>query len=531
MPEPHPPYKIITYSIENLITLFSDFAHAATERIAQKGHCGYFQEYCDKLNAQTIIAEYHYTDRDFLDDYSTYYTRCFTDYDRRCIRIHLFNIVIDPEAFRDLLMGLDTPLTEEHLNQSYLGFIVVKPLPETVVGRTCLKVYPQENRRYYPCVTTIRVNLFGLNLQIASLPFQEQDQVVAACATSALWSVFQGTGKLFEHPIPTPAKITSIASAGSYALDRTFPNNGLTAEQIAQAIRTIGLEPSCIPVTEPQIFKSTLYAYLHAGIPIHLTVGLYDTIRQRLLGLHAVGVTGYSLKHGLTPYGEHDFLAEYSRIDEIYAHDDQVGPFARMKFNDKTIPIKLDDDEEERDHFTLTTSWMKGHGERGHIYAIPIRAMIPLYHKIRIPFDVIHDGIMLFDLLMKITRAPVEPLCWEMRLTTVSALKSELLASPYLDPNSKYHILTERLPRFLWRATAYENDMPVFDAFFDATDIQQAPLMRCVLEAHQGLANHLRAIAHDQFFIGDTVIPLLEQHQETQSPGFVIKMLDYFREA
>ena len=48
-------------------------------------------------------------------------------------------------------------------------------------------------------------------LRVKSLSFQEQDHEVAACATSALWSIFHGTGKMFQHPILSPVEITKVA--------------------------------------------------------------------------------------------------------------------------------------------------------------------------------------------------------------------------------------------------------------------------------------------------------------------------------
>jgi len=76
----------------------------------------------------------------------------------------------------------------KQLDSNYLGFMVLKPLPQTIVGRTCFKTYPDDgNRRHFPTLHKYSSNLFGLPLTVNSLAYQEQDKVVAACATSALW--------------------------------------------------------------------------------------------------------------------------------------------------------------------------------------------------------------------------------------------------------------------------------------------------------------------------------------------------------
>lgn len=46
--------------------------------------------YFDHIGAKTIIVENDYIDRDFLEDYSGYYARCFHDYQRSCTRLHFF---------------------------------------------------------------------------------------------------------------------------------------------------------------------------------------------------------------------------------------------------------------------------------------------------------------------------------------------------------------------------------------------------------------------------------------------------------
>src|SRR5262249_17736969 len=98
------------------------------------------------------------------------------------------------------------------------------PLPRTIVGRTCLKTYPHDSRRDFPITRDYEANLFGMPLRVESLAFQEQDSVAAACATSALWSAFHGTGKQFQHPIPSPVEISKAATAHLPLDTRTFPN-------------------------------------------------------------------------------------------------------------------------------------------------------------------------------------------------------------------------------------------------------------------------------------------------------------------
>jgi len=162
---------------------------------------------------------------------------------------------------------------------------------------------------------------------VTSLAFQEQDQVVAACATSALWSALQATGALFHHPMPSPVEITRAATEHLPTTTRTFPNRGLSMAMMAHGIRNVGLEPYLVNVGDEYVFTSTLYAYLRFGIPMILGFVLADLSGGPVTSLdlhHAVAITGYSLgRPKPKPYGPSKFLLRASRIDKIYVHQQE----------------------------------------------------------------------------------------------------------------------------------------------------------------------------------------------------------------
>ncbi len=155
---------------------------------------------------------------------------------RNARAFHYFGCEFDEASFGRFF--LDPKAFGEKL--AYLGFTVVKPLPETMIGRTCI-VPPAETE----CIAfPYEPNLFGTDLKVLSLPFQEQDKEVAACATNALWTMLHGTAQVFEHTVLTPLQITRSALAHSPLIRRTLPNEGLDISQIAAVIRGIGWKPS-----------------------------------------------------------------------------------------------------------------------------------------------------------------------------------------------------------------------------------------------------------------------------------------------
>jgi len=489
------PYEVIPYSIENLKKLFTSDTTSNRSLIFNKLHCTYFEHYFSKLKARTIVIENEYIDRDFLEDYSAYYVRCFCDYHRKCKRLHFFSKKFTISDFENFLNGIVNRLDDNTLKKAYIGFIVIKPLPFTIVGRSCLKTYGADNnRRYYPIIRKYAVNLYGLNLSVETIAFQEQDRVVAACATSALWSIFQGTGKLFQHQIPSPVEITKLASKFPTE-KRILPNEGLDGAQLIYAMRAVGLEPFRVNAIDEFNIKSNVYAYLKEGIPLLMAVQLYDLPTKRWLECHAVALTGYSMGHTKSkPYMPSGISLFASRIDKLYAHDDQVGPFARMIFDKHTF------ENENKDKYThpiFKTSWKGSDNKIGSVVAVPLYLLAPLYHKIRIPFKNIRDIIIGFDQFMKsvFSFAPIKAdkikFEWDIYLTTNNNLKTDIYSIKTLDNQIRKQALITKMPRFIWRATVFNNKRMVFDLLFDATDLEQGRLFFHAITYNKSIAGIL----------------------------------------
>jgi hypothetical protein len=177
-------------------------------------------------------------------------------------------------SFLEIVEGIATKPKVKDFCNSYLGFIVVRPLPRAIIGRTILATYGSDGgRRNYTCTRKYKVNLFGIELSIEkSLAFQEQDTVVAACATVSLWSCFHKTSDLFGTLSPRPAVITQAANQ-VVPQARSFPSNGLVVQQMCNAIRYVGLEPEVIDVKRAKKnlpLITLIYAHLRMGSPIQI---------------------------------------------------------------------------------------------------------------------------------------------------------------------------------------------------------------------------------------------------------------------
>ncbi|MFO7735466.1 MAG: hypothetical protein R6W70_04540 [bacterium] len=430
------------------------------------------------MDAKTIVCENNYTDRDYLEDYSAYYSRCLNDYGRRCFRLHFFS---DKKISNDFFISAIKNQTEEDklkdLKASYLGFIIIKPLPSKFIGRTCLKTYPSVSGRNFPITRIYNVNLFGIELEVKTLAFQEQDTVVSACATSALWSVFHGTGILFHHQILSPVEITRHATDQLPIRSRIFPNSGLVLEQMAHAIKDVGLEPllvSGLYKNNSSLLTTNIYSYLKLGIPLIMGGFIYkkQSGKYSLKGSHAVAVTGFSLpeKHSIKDKSA-PFCAE--AIDKIYCHDDQIGPFARYEL--KTNSNNFLNISNIFPQYYLTAF------NDDNCIMVPNIILIPLYHKIRIPFEVARKITLAFNKLYKLI---FHELCWDIFLSKSNDTKKEVAKSSAVN---KEEVLLKSLPRFVWTLRAYKEKTKslLFDILIDATDIESGDMFLCTVFYHK----------------------------------------------
>jgi hypothetical protein len=219
MPDNTADIRTMEFSEKNL---FSTLSNDKCMKRLTDVNISYLYNYLTHLKCSTIVTEAPYVDRDFLDDYCSYYVRCFRDYSRFCKRVHFFSR-FDVGAFESYLDGRsDAKSLLKKLKNKYLGYVVAKPLPSAIIGRTVLRLWEDTvtecndelGKRSIRCVRSYTPNLAGLDLKVRGLAFQEQDRVLAACATSALWSAFHRTAEAFDHPIPSLYEITVGSSTG-----------------------------------------------------------------------------------------------------------------------------------------------------------------------------------------------------------------------------------------------------------------------------------------------------------------------------
>ncbi|MCC7514370.1 MAG: hypothetical protein IT212_06740 [Bacteroidia bacterium] len=457
---PDPILHVLPFNAENLAEAFSNRLTPPTA-VKEKMHYRYFFEYLgdthDSLNAQTIVIESKYISRSYLMDYSSYYSTCFSDYNRFCKRVHFFSKKFSEERF---IAALKRRTAEDNHDiwENYLGYIVIKPLPTLPVGATIVKTYANtiKDKRFFPTIKDYSVNLFGKELSIQSLAFQEQDSVVGACASSALWSAFHKTSQLFQTPLPSPSDITKSAKNLFQNSGRTFPNRGLDHYQIGNAIESVGL------VSELRnnrnftgrgigYLKAFIYAYNRMGLPVLLGI----TFKE--IGSHLITITGYKESNDNSFGRTSDISLKASKIERLYAHDDQIGPFSKLGFT-------ADGD--------IETSWVDPDDKAKRRIAKFDSLFIPLHNKIRLTFENIYAKVAWVDYYF-FKRLPTVEVYWDIYLEFSNEYKKSVYSSELPD-FLKLQLLTEPMPKYVWIAKGLINNECVIELLFDATQIASA---------------------------------------------------------
>lgn len=459
-------------------------AYTKQEVVETKPHFRYFLRYLgdEGLQAKYMVIEEGYISRDYLHDYAAYYSLCFKPYDKFCRRIHFFNTTLTENLLRKVVLG--SPEIPPGFWDSYLGFIVVKPIPTTLIGFTLLKNYAELPDREWWGLRPYKVHVFGHEVTYNSLAFQEQDSVLSACATTAIWSMLNKASKNDHCILKTPNEITKDA-AGNLSTNgsRLFPNSGLSVSQICQAIFNSGLAPevrdpdsafvtetlekesekTCDTILEKEpdvieTFVSNLYtkkilnAYAPLGIPIILVIKVPGADENVL---HAITVNGFRK----TPIvareisDENSWIAE--NINRIYAHDDQWGPYVRI------------DLENEGD---LNTPWTEE--DEAHRPTKVTNIVVPVFPKVRISFEDIEAVVLGLDAtLTEFFKNKIRyDLVWNIQIEFSETFKSGIKNSA-LDESTRLNVLSDSLPKYLWVATCYVGTNKLFQFTFDATDV------------------------------------------------------------
>jgi hypothetical protein len=441
-----------------------------------------FKTYLKDIKAKTIVIENHYTSQSYLDDYLGYYAMAHHQYEKKCKRLHFFNIDFTESEFETYLSGNSNiiPLN----NDAYLGYVVIKPIPEVFIGATLLRTYPysQTVMRNYNSIRPYNINLFGLEFSLKTLIFQEQDKNVSSCATASLWYAFHYLSHEYNLPKLSLLEITRIAGHKYYADGRIFPSTGLDMIQVGKTIVSLGLiyelRNSDKLSEELEIVKAFIYAYNRGGFPVLMGLNILEK------GYHLITLVGYEEVQSNKQLSQNtNFRANH--LKKFYAHDEHTCPFARIyisDFNNTSDQNEILDfkkylascnNESKRNlqtsKFQVKINYTYSENEILSEYCLLTNLVIPLPPEIRIKFEDVQKEIKLIDTFFEAVFK--SNIVWDIFIDKSNKYKVEARKNTKLNKEQKNIILFEALPKFVWIARGLINNEVVIEMVLDSTDM------------------------------------------------------------
>lgn len=446
-----------------------------------------------EIQARGLLIEDDYIDRHYLEEYVAYYASKLRAPSPRCARIHIFQLPVVDDTLADWLAraaaGASSRDTlQRDLSAQYVGFIVVRPHAAAPIGRTLLRTFTgAADRCYAPAQTWHDVHILGLELSLQALPFQQQDRAVGACATTALWTALSRVLRNDGARSVTPFEVTQAATR-YITYQRAIPaERGLTEDQINAAIRAFGYEPHHLSSQPTKLLRLCLKCYLLSGIPVLLDVA-NDDISLR----HAIVLCGFRP----TEQGDSaatDIALKWSNGTElvsrnftkVYAHDDRLGPYARMGL--------------ELRHEQLRLKYLGDGGGDFDEELIIHTAIVPLYRKLRLTAE---DLIQIAcELLPNVADLAATTGSDSHRLTTECFFSlggkylSEVVMQE-LDTDRRVRFVTHaRLSRYVGVVRFYLDRRWFLDVVVDTTDIyRHAPHLGAILALLPRQREHLEGL-------------------------------------
>lgn len=311
-------------------------------------------------NCHYILVEADYIDRDFSEDYSAYYSSLFLEVGKKCCRLHFFSRVKNQDVsslfgenrnkqlYFDFLSChkkrkcpknrvIKVNLTD--LKESYLGFVIILPTNERVIGRTVIRsnVFCKEEYGYY-CTTNCRipVNIEGISLTVDAMPYIQQDERVGVCSSTAIWMATCYMSTRYKFQRSSLANITEMANI-YHKINRPFPAlRGLMSEQIIASFSKLGYDAIHYQKRTFQKNKwnpkEIIYKYIESELPVIVVIG----------GQHVCTIVGHNfdLDKNITDEKNTDnkITSNSSFITYFIVHDDIKGPYQLLPV-EFSIPI------------------------------------------------------------------------------------------------------------------------------------------------------------------------------------------------
>lgn len=269
----------------------------------------------------SILLEPRYICKDHRNLFCNYYAKRFHPIPPYARRLHFF-------SERD--MDIDEVLQEpDRFQSSYIGYSVIRPVPERCVGRTVIDPFKLQttNKNNFFCLRTrFGVHVNGRRLDVLGYPYISQDGDVTVCAHTALWGVCRYLSERYSlYGEVYPFDLVNLTDT---AKGRTFPYRTMTYSDYSSILSAFGVHPEILwlwnrgeqPDPDEQ---RNLYTYIESGFPILVSYKFPNDDSG-----HVVTLVGHTLDYDRKPQpDQHGFIDSSEFVKEFIVVDDNHFPY------------------------------------------------------------------------------------------------------------------------------------------------------------------------------------------------------------
>lgn len=385
-----------------------------------------------------FYIEYPYIDSHYRDTYYFYYSTKFRNYERNCVRIHIFS-----EDVTDNIKDDD---------ERYLGYFIVRPLAKHPLGKSFISPAAFKNDSFVCCLCKQSINLVGIKLSVNAFPHVVQDEETHKCAESVIWMLLSYFGTRYgTYNSLLPSDIRK--KIGTVLKHRLLPSSGLTLEEITICLNSSN--HNClfyISDSNKNSFASLSFfvmrIYIESGMPF--IVAYTDEKDENGHVVLAIGHENSSFN---------GVFNDFSNKSDKNWHDISEYKKNLVFMDDNFSPYTIDNCEGQ----------IKRYSSEGIQYRI--RGFIVPTHR-----HMHMDALAAYKLVSTIFNDKLAGLAsfpdkrWITRLLLTSSkdFKNKILHDSVICDEYRHYLLNLLMPRFIWICEIYDEQFYIPDK----TDIQ-----------------------------------------------------------
>lgn len=445
--------------LEDELKAIFDQKYSLKNSNLQKSIDAFQQTLSELKNDLYVCIEHPYVDKAYRDSYYKYFASKRDEFSRDTVRLSFFKSKIEDEDFRDINK-------QPKLQDIYLGFIVIRPTFPNVIGRTVLNPEALNRSDLLTCKVVYPTTVNGVKLSVNGFPHSSQDTETITCAETTVWGLLEYFGT--KYPEYRPMLPTQInEKLGKYSTERLMPSNGLTAGQIAYALKefSFGVKIYSRKAYGAE-FEKIVRVYVESGIPI---VGLI----QNTQGIgHAVNIIGRQQVSQAkinslplsTTIGTNVNVYEFEQLDIDYCYvDDNYPPYQATKLS------------------TPASYYTNAQWTGCQITSI----IVPLYPKIYLEAG--EAKKIAFTVIEQLNLIANKDILIKTFLASSRSFKNSIALNPSLDIDAKELLLATVMPKFVWVMEISDKNLIIRNqvsgmVIMDATEPKRPGIIAALIE-------------------------------------------------